>query len=264
MNYPYVSSTQVASSVPFDSTQDAFNSTDVQAALGEIRQHPVWDQDAAATTLNGTLTLTTLSKGFQLLTGSATGFTVIMPNALTTFVGQEYMLINQSSQPMTIKDGGGNILLTLAQTSIGFLMLQAQGSSAGTWVYWQTFIGVSSGVVNYNVISSTTFSSSANADTIIPGMTLNPQAGTYAIWYSSQNNGSGAGQQLNCTLYKGGTAIPDSFRSAASTANGHSFFEGTQTIAQFDGATACAVYVNANANSMTINQRSLLMIRLGT
>ena len=256
--------TQVAASIPFDSTQDAFNSTDVQAALGEIRQHPVRDQDATTTTLNGTLTLTTASKGFQLLTGSATGFTVIMPNTLTIFIGQEYMLINQSSQPMTVKDGGGNILLTLAQTSIGFLMLQAQGSSAGTWVYWQTFIGVSSGVVNYNVISNTVFSSSANADVLLTGMTLTPQAGTYAIWYSSQNNGSGSGQQLNCTLYKGAAAIPDSFRSAASPSGGHSFFEGTQTIAQFDGATACSVYVNPNANGMTINQRSLLMIRLGT
>lgn len=264
---------QVAASIPFDSTQDAFNSTDVQTALGEIRQHPVWDQDITTTATNATLSLNTASKGYQLINGSATGYSIQMPSALTIFIGQEYMIVNIGSQTITIKDSSGAAIFTLSQTSIGFLFLQAQGSAAGTWIYWQTFIGTSTGVVNYNITSTTPFTTTSTSDTIIPGMNITPQAGTYAIWYSSANTGSSSGQQLNCTVYKGAVAVSDSSRASTSTSNAHVFFIGTQTIVQFDGVSACAIYVNTNTtgvvppsigNSITINQRSLLMIRLGT
>jgi hypothetical protein len=122
---------------------------------------------------------------------------------------------------------------------------------------------VASGIISYNIISSTTFSTSASVDTLITGMTVVPVAGTYSIWYNAANSSTGSGQQLDCTIYNGATAIADSLRSNLSTAGTHIFQNSTQTISQFNGTNACSVKVDANGNSMTIGFRSLLLIRTG-
>lgn len=124
-------------------------------------------------------------------------------------------------------------------------------------------VALAGGIVNYNIISSISFASSANADTVITGMTITPATGTYAVFFNSENVGSGAGQSLFTTIYKSGSAITDSLRKSASPAGLHEFTCTTQTIAQFNGSQACDVRINPNAISVTVNQRSLLLIRLG-
>lgn len=255
---------QVAKSIPIDNAGINFTSTDVQNALQELRDHEVLGSETNVTSTNGTLTLTSANKTKQFLTGSATGYSVKMPDATTLFLSACYEVINTTSKIINIKDGSGALLFVLSQNSNGFLELQLNGTAAGTWIWWQASVGTSNLIVSYNVVSNTNFSTSANADTLITGMTITPQAGTYAIWFGSQNTGTGAGQQLDCTLYKGASPITDSVRSNLSTSGTHIFQNSTQTIAQFDGSTACAVYVDANGNSMTVGARSLLMIRIGT
>lgn len=262
-NGPYVSSTQVASSTPFDNASQSYNSTDVQAALVELRQHPVWDETNYTTSLNGTTTLTSSDTGFIAVSGSATGHSIKMPDATTLFKGQQYEIANQSSQPITIKDSTGTTLFTLSQTSIGYLTLQANGTAAGTWVFWQVYLNTASGIVSYNIVSSTNFSSSANVDTLITGMTVIPAAGTYAVWYNAENTGTGSGQQLDCTIYNNGSAVTDSKRLNLSTSGSHIFQNSTMTISQFNGTGACEIRVNPNGNSFTVGVRSMLLIRLG-
>ena len=265
INTPYISSTQVASSVPFDNTgDDGFVGTDVQTALMELRDHTVYGSRTQATTAAGTLILTSADDNLQYLTGTAVGYNVQLPDATTLTNGAYYQIINQNSKVVNINDGSGALLFVLGQTSIGFITLQTNGTTAGQWVYWQININSGSGVVTYNVISSTSFSSSNNGDIIITGMTVTPQAGTYGIWYNGQNTAAGSGAQLDCTIYKGGVAIADSLRSNLSTSGTHIFQNSTQTIAQFDGTQACAVFVNPHGNSMTVTNRSLTLIRFGT
>ena len=275
LNKAYTSSTQVASSTPFDpTTGDGFIGTDVQSALQELRNYTIYDSDITATTLNGTLTLLSPIAGgqangatrqrLQILTGTATGYTVVLPSALTLSLSAEYLVANTSSQTMTIKDGGGNILFVLSQGSLGTMILQAQGSAAGTWIWWQTALNTANGIIVYNITSNTNFSTSANVDTLITGMSVVPQAGTYSIWYNAQNTGTGSGQELDCTIYNGASAIADSPRSNLSTSGNHIFQNSTQTTSQFNGTNACSIKVNANGNSMTVGARSLLMIRTGT
>ena len=123
LNKAYVSSTQVASSTPFDnSVGDGYLGTDVQSALQELRDYTVYDSQTTATTLNGTLTLLSpvaggqdggngaTSTSLQFLTGTATGFSVVLPSALTLSVGMHYKIDNTSTQPVTIKDGSGATL----------------------------------------------------------------------------------------------------------------------------------------------------------
>ncbi len=124
-------------------------------------------------------------------------------------------------------------------------------------------VAIAGGVLNYNVISNTAFSTSANADTVIPGMVITPSAGTYAVWYNAENVGSGSGQSLNCTIYKSAVAIVDSLRKAAAPSGTHEFSNTTQTISQFTGLQTCGVQINPNGSGVTVNQRSLLLIRLG-
>lgn len=268
MTRPYITVTPVAATVPFDNTPaNGYSSTDVQAALQELRDHTVFDSRTQATTLNGTLTLTSSDLNLQYFTGTQAGYSVQMPSALTIPAGSTttsyYELINTSSQNITVKDGSGATLLTLSQSSIAFLWLSAAGSAGGTWIWFQTSTNVASGIVSYNVVSSTPFSSNAAVDTLITGMTVTPQAGTYGIWANYQLSGTGAGQQVDSTFYNGAVAISNSKRSNLSTTGTHIFSSSTMTIAQFNGTNACGLYINPNANSFIVGARNFMMIRLG-
>lgn len=268
LNKAYVASTQVASSTPFDDTTGhGFNTpsgeTDVQAALEGLRDHTIFVSNTHATSVGGTLTLTSADTTLQFITGTATGYSIVLPNATTLTIGQHYKIDNLSSNPVTVKDGSGATLFILGQSSIGDLTLQLNGTSAGSWVWWQTSTNVASGIIVYNITSNTAFSSSASVDTLITGMSVVPAAGTYSIWYNAENSGTGSGQQLDVTIYNGASPITDSVRSNLSTAGTHIFQSSTQTTSQFDGVAACSIKVNANGNSMTVGARSLLMIRTG-
>ena len=274
LNKAYVSSTQTASSTPFDpTTNDGFIGSDVQAALQELRNYTVYDSDTTATTTNGTLTLSSpiaggqangaSSQTMQFLTGSATGYSVQLPSATTLSISAMYIIANTSSQDVTIKDGSGATLFILGQTSIGYCYLQLNPNAAGTWLFWQIVSGIADIVPIYKVTSNTTFATSASVDTLITGMTITPVAGTYAIWYSSTNTGSGAGEAMVITIYAGATALADSVRTDSSPSGGHIFSQQTLTTHVFDGVTACNMLVNANGNSMTVNGRTMLLMRLG-
>lgn len=256
--------TQVASSVPFDNTlNEGFVGTDVQTVLGELRDHTIYDSQTQATTTNGTLTLTSTNPNAQILTGSATGYSVQLPSATTLSLTAYYQIFNQSSVPVTIKDGSGATLFVLGETSIGHVYLQLNGTTAGTWIYWQTSTDIVEDLPIYKITSTTAFATSASVDTLITGMTITPVAGTYAVWYSSTNTGTGSGQTLNSTVYQGASAIADSARQDASPSGTHIFSVQTLTTFQFNGTTACSIYVNANGNSITVNSRTMLLIRLG-
>ena len=266
-NGPYISETQTAQSTPFDETTGhGFNNpaaTDVQAALEHLRDHTIYISRTQASSAAGTLTLTSSDVNLQYVTGTAVGYTVKMPDATTLALAAYYQIINSSTQSIDINNGSGTLLFSLSSNSIGFLTLQLNGTAAGTWVWWQVATSVASGIVTYNITSTTTFATSANADTLITGMSVTPIAGTYGIWYSATVTGAGAGQTLDTTIYAGASGISDSIRHDSSPSGTHIFTTSTQTIHTFDGATTCNIKVNANGNSMTVNNRSMLLIRFG-
>lgn len=264
LNKAYISSTQVASSTPFDpTTGKGFVGSDVQTALEELRDHTVYDSRTQASTAAGTLTLTSTDTNFQWVTGTAVGYTVKLPDATTLSLSAYYQIWNASSQPINIDNGAGTLLVALPANSIGFFTLQLNPNAAGTWGWWFQNVGTASGIVTYNIVSNTNFSSSANVDTLITGMSVTPQAGTYGIWYNAANTGTGAGQELDVSIYNGAAVVTDSVRSNLSTSGTHIFQNSTQTLSTFDGATACTVKINPNGNSITVGARSLLLIRFG-
>jgi len=256
--------TQQAIETPFDKTiATSFQSTEVQSALNETREQTVYNSRTQATTLNGTLTLTTTDKTFQILTGTATGYSVVLPDATSLPLTIVFTLLNKSTQSVQIKDGSNANLFVLSQGSIGWAYLRLNGSAAGTWEYFQTVLSVATGIVNYNVISTTAFATGSATDVLITGMALIPQAGTYAIWYSSTNINNQNNSLNNATIYYNGTAIADSKRTFQSGSSNMTFQLLTQTIFQVDGLKTIDLRISTNQGTFTANGRSLLLIRLG-
>lgn len=213
---------------------------------------------------NSTLTLVVTSPSHQFFTGSTVGQIVQLPDATTLAPGWMFEFYNQGSTTLAVKDGSGAALFTLGQSSIGFMKLQLNGTAAGTWIFYQQFVSsIASGIQSYNITSTTSFTNAGSADVLITGMTVTPAAGTYAIWFNCQVTAGGSGQQMDVSVYNGGSLIADSKRSNLATAGIHIFQPNTQTISQFTGSSACEVRVNPNGNSQTVGARSMLLIRLG-
>ena len=158
------------------------------------------------------------------------------------------------------------LYLYLSQSSIGELTLQLNGSAAGSWVWWQTSIDVASGIISYNVVSSTSFATTSTTDVVITGFTVTPQAGTYAIWVNGTwTPQAGPGNVESVTIYKAGAAVADSVRGISPVQSLNPALMCTQTITQVNGTQAIDVRINSSSGqTLTVTHRSLLLIRLGT
>lgn len=254
----------VAEAVPFDNgTSKGFIDDNVQRALEELREHTIYDSRTQATTLNGTLTLTVTDKNFQILTGTQTGYSVVLPSATTLTLSASYQIANTSSQPVTIKDGSGAALFTLSQGSIGYAILQLNGTTAGTWLWWQSQLSVASGVITYNITTPTVFTSSSTTDVVITGFTVTPLAGTYAVWFNIATENTSGTATNTASIYKAGVKIADSERAARMAASNSPFALASMTISSFNGSETCDVRVRTSSASQTVRARSLLLIRLG-
>lgn len=97
------------------------------------------------TTLNGTLTLTSASKMCQFLSGSATGFSIVLPNATTLSTGWKYEFYNTSTKSITLKDSTGTAIFSLATQSWTFARLQVNTPASGTWFVYQIWGGGAGG-----------------------------------------------------------------------------------------------------------------------
>ena len=247
----------------FENTGLPFRFKNAQEAIAELRDQSITTPDFTVTTLNGTLALAATSRSTQYLTGSATGFSVQLPAANTLYLGMKIEVVNTSSAPITIKDGSGATLFLLGQTSIGFMQLQDNGSAAGTWVYYQTFISTATGIVSYYLTSAVNFSTTSTTDVLITGFTLTPVAGTYACWYNAAAFLNTTPRQHWWSFYKAGVKLTDSERTQDTSHSNEDMSDATMTITQFNGAQAIDVRVRTENGTLQINNRSMVLIRLG-
>jgi len=220
---------------------------------------------ATQATAAGTLTLTVASNMAQYFTGATAGQIVQLPNATTLAVGQRYELFNQSSNTVQVKDGSGADLFVLSQSSIAYITLQTNGTAAGGWIAWQVFVSSqASGILNYQIISSTAFSTGSTSDVLITGFTLTPTAGTYAVWFNGSSYLTTTPKTHWWSIYRGGTKIADSERAQDTAHSNQTMMDSTQTVAAFNGTQACDVRVRTTNGTLTMNNRSLLLIRMGS
>lgn len=119
----------------------------------------------------GTTTLTVSSPYRTQITGSTTQ-TVVLPDATTLVVGQEFMVINRSSGNVQVNANGGGAVQTMVGGSFATFTVTAIGSAAGSWDAAYTAAGGSGSVTTVSVVSANGFAGSvANASTT-PAITL--------------------------------------------------------------------------------------------
>lgn len=218
---------------------------------------------STALTLNGTLTLTSTSTVIQYLTGTATGFSVHLPNATTLTNGWKYEIFNTASVPVAVEYNDSSALVTIGAASVGFFILQSNSTSNGVWLYQGELIGTSTGIRSYTATSSTLFSTTSATDVVISDMTITPSAGTYTIWYHSSSDIVGNNNDAYVTIYRNGAAITDSVRRIRTSVNTMYSTQSTMTIVTFDGAQSCEVYVRTSSGTLNVRERSIILIRIG-
>lgn len=108
--------------------------------MGFFQYGALVEQVSVIATAAGTTTLTNTSKQNEVFTGSANQ-TIVLPNATTMSVGQNFNIFNQSTGTLTLEFNGGgaftdasgkNYNLISAATSLE-VTLQTNGTAAGTW-----------------------------------------------------------------------------------------------------------------------------------
>ncbi len=83
-------------------------------------------------TNGGTTTLTSTSPYYTVFTGTFVQ-TLVLPDATTLTVGQQYGIDNDGSLAITVKTNGGATLWTIASGCDLYLTLTAQATAVGTW-----------------------------------------------------------------------------------------------------------------------------------
>jgi hypothetical protein len=218
---------------------------------------------STAVTSNGTLTLTATSNSLQFLTGVAAGFSIVLPSSLTMAQGQYFEIYNTTTSPVTIKKSSGSTLTTLNSNSVIKITAQTTDAIDGNWLTWSLEVQVASGITNYTTASTTPFATTSATDVQITGFTLTPMAGTYAIWFNSSNSSVVNNSMNYISLYKDGIQVTGTERVVQSVASNFTFQMSAQGTATFNGAEQLRVYVRVSSGTLTINARSLIMIRLG-
>lgn len=237
---------------------------EVSDKLTSIRQ--IWIPDYITTTDNGVFQLEATNHSGQIILGTSFGFTIKLPNALTLDAGRKFDIYNTTPQTIAIKNYSGTLLFTLAQYSIAYLYLAYNTTSTGTWINWQILntTPTASGIINYTITQSTTFSTNSSTEVPITGFSVVPQTGTYAVWFSADSTIATNNSLHYYSIYKGSTKITDSQRVVQGVGNNFRTSDYTTSVVYFNGLDMCTVYVSVSSGSVSIDQRTLLLVRLGT
>ena len=210
-----------------------------------------------------TLQLYYSSASTFIFTGSTPGQIVRLPDAMTLEAGRDFSFVNLGSVAGTLQYQDGTFFSLLPADSRTNVTLVDKLTANGIWFIEQQFNDVASGIVNYNVIDSAPFSTNSDTDVMIAGFAVTPIAGKYAVWYNASASGTQGNASHFFTIYKVATSVADSVRSVRPGASNTAYPQVTQSIVSFNGAESCSVHARTSAGAMTINDRSLILIRLG-
>lgn len=248
--------------VRFNNTNTSYKKRNVQEVLEEVRGQVVYDPDIVISSTNGVSNLIQSSKTLQILNGTATGYVFVLPDATTLSKGRKFEVANTNPNAVLLKNDSGAILATINKDDVVIATLEDNDTSDGDWILL-VISSIASGVQAFNVVSSTTFSTNNILDTFITGMTITPNAGTYGVWFSSDVIISNNNRKAEVVIYKSNSAEENTRRTMQGV--GSNFNGNLQSlgIVSINGAQTLDVRVNISAGSLTINQRSFLIIRLG-
>jgi len=238
-------------------------SADTVTAVNSVMQKKVTTPTYTTATNNATLTLTSASSTVHFITGTATGFSIVFPDATTLPLGINYEIYNRSSAPITLKYSDGSVIGVLSSESVSSLILQGNATPKGIFSPFTVEVAQAAGIQNYSNSTATPFATSSATDVQITGFTITPMAGQYFIIFNSSNQ-TLANNALNyISLYKDGVQIASSERVAQGVSQNFVFMLSTQAVVSFNGNEQLRVYARVSTGTLTINARSVVMLRLG-
>lgn len=213
-------------------------------------------------TLNGTDLLNVNSVTLHRIIGTATGYSVQLPDASTLKPGRRFEISNESSETILLKDGSGTTLFSIVAGSFATATLETDGSAAGNWII--TIIGsAATGILSYVITSGTVFSTTSTTDIAITGFSITPVSGRYAVWYSSDITIASNNRIAQCVVYVAGSPVENTSRDNQGTGSNYVGSQNTVGEIAVNGSQSVDVRVNIDAGSLSVNQRSLVLIRLG-
>lgn len=194
----------------------AFFSYAAVAAFYPVNRGMV-NQATSITSSGGTTTLVATSNQVQIVGGSS-AHTIQFPNATLLPLNWWYHVLNDSSGSVTVKDGSGATIGTVAADQVGHFLMTARASSAGSWQK-NILVGLNDlGSIAANVTSADALSSTPEQCS----------GGFFAT-------GIDANGDANCTVPSG---AGDILGPSSSTDNAIARFDGTSgKILQNSGVT---------------------------
>jgi len=100
--------------------------------MGSFKLGALVERTTSTATAAGTTTLLNNSTTYQRFTGTTTQ-TVQLPDATTLVVGMKYVIQNRSTGTVTVNDGSGGTLKTIAAGIDVVFQVYSIGTVAGTW-----------------------------------------------------------------------------------------------------------------------------------
>lgn len=259
----FVKASPVAQGIPFDNTGLSYQSNNLQEVLSEIRDRIVYTPQNLTATASTTANLLESNSSLQLISGgTVTGYAIRLPDATTLFNGRRFELANKSTSNINILDGSGALLFTLVPDGIAILTLRSNSTAAGVWLQ-AVIYSVATGIQSINLTAMSNFVTSSATDVAITGFTVTPGPGTWAVWYSSDIIIGANNRIAFCSIYKNSTQLGDSERTQQGVGSNFQTDQQTLTVTTTNSTDTISIRVRVNAGNLTIEGRSLLLIRLG-
>jgi hypothetical protein len=143
------------------------------------------------------------------------------------------------------------------------VFLEDKTTTNGFWLL-QTSSTTATGIQSFVVTSDTPFVTSNSLDDLITGFTVMPLSGRYAVWYSADIVISNNNRAAENVVYVDGVAIENTRRLTQGVGSNYEAAQNSVGEISVNGSQAVDVRVNVDAGSLTVNQRSLVLIRLGS
>lgn len=214
-------------------------------------------------TTNGTLTLTSASSTVQFITGTAAGYSIVLPVATTIPNGTNFEIYNRTGSPMTVKYSDGSTLGTLDAESVSSLILQDNSTAKGVWSPFTVEIAQAAGVLSYNAQSQVAFTTASLTDVDVGGTTITPVSGEYLVIFNSSGTIVQNNALLTVSIYKNAVQVSGTERQLQAASANYVGTLSTQVVTTFNGAETLTMRARSTVGNVTLNSRSILLLRLG-
>ena len=240
----------------FENSSELVTATNVNGILNDMVDSSNWFESyTSAPTTGGTTTLLNNATYQQFFTGTSME-TVVLPVASTLFLGQAFLIKNDSTSTVTVKSSGLNVVQSMAPGSMSIVTcVQSSGTDATSW---SSYYSQGKGYVKNHIPAGTIVTVDVDEEYLIYGDILIEGVldsnGTVVV----MNGGMtlrGAGQFINDGNYRnvdisGGSGVSGySGYSGYSGANGISGYSGYSGFSGSNGISGYSGYSGSNGTS---------------